>query len=186
VKYLSISAKFKKGEGGLHIIDSMIPFCNGLAGNKSIERLDLRIDNLEGGVDTDKLFELLGQFLANNEKLESLLIEYDGHDWISKRSIQALCAGTSVRNISIRKTNVDDEEATREEEDLVCALIEHYPLQNLCFGDRCNEDIISGAVINENVSSCIKSMIEDPNCNWDSYLSTTLERIWIYLLLQAG
>jgi hypothetical protein len=31
----------------------MIQFCNGLAGNKSIERLDLRINNLEGNVNTE-------------------------------------------------------------------------------------------------------------------------------------
>jgi hypothetical protein len=121
---------------------------------------------LEGGVDTEKLFELFGQFFANNEKLESLVIEYNGCDWISKRSIQAVCAGMSVRNISIRKTNFHNEEATQEEEDLVCALIENYPLQKLSFGDRRRYNL--GAFIGENVSSCIKSMLEDPKCKLES------------------
>jgi Ran GTPase-activating protein (RanGAP) involved in mRNA processing and transport len=73
----------------------------------------------------------------------------------------------SVRNISIKKTNGDDQ-ATREEEDLVCALIEHYPLQKLSFGDYLNRHWYSGALIGENVSSCIKSMLEDPKCKLES------------------
>jgi hypothetical protein len=168
VKYLSISAEFEKGEGGLQIIDRMIQFCYGLAGNKSIERLDLGIEDLEGGVNTERLFELFGQFLANNEKLESLVVEYKGCEWISKRSIQALCAGTSIRNISLRKTTVQDKEATREEEDLVCALIEHYPLQKLSFGDYLNGCWYSGDLIGRTVSSCMKSMLEDPKCKLES------------------
>jgi hypothetical protein len=126
VKYLSLWAEFSN--------DSVIQFFNGLAGNKSIERLDLGIYgwyDSEESVDTDKVFELLGQFIANNEKLESLVVKYNYCDWISKRSIQALCSGTSVRNISLWKVNGFDYEATREENDLFCALIEHYPLQKL-------------------------------------------------------
>jgi hypothetical protein len=182
VKYLLLSAVFELGEG-VHNNDSMIQFCNWLAGNKSIERLDLRIDNLEGSVETEKLFELLGQFFANNEKLESLRIEYDGCAWISKRSIRALCSGTSVRNITIWKSNPNVERVTREEEDLVCALIEHYPLKKLSFCDH--QFAGSGALVGENVSSCIKSMLEDPKCkleslslnNWGDCTDINLSRI---------
>jgi hypothetical protein len=81
------------------------------------------------------------------------VVEYNGCAWISKRSIRALCSGTSVRNITIRKRNVNYEKATREEEDLVCALIEHYPLQNLSLV----------AVMGGTISSCIKSMLGDSN-----------------------
>jgi hypothetical protein len=78
--------------------------------------------------------------------LESLLIEYDRCAWILKRSIQTLCSGMSVRNDSLRKMNTNVEEAMREEEDLVCALIEHYPLEKLSFGDHLYADV-SGALI---------------------------------------
>jgi hypothetical protein len=57
LNYLSLSAVFELGEG-VHNNDSMIQFCNGLAGNKSIDRLDLCIANLEYSVDTERLFEL--------------------------------------------------------------------------------------------------------------------------------
>jgi hypothetical protein len=82
VKYLSLHCS--------HSNDNMITFCNGLVRNKSIERLDLCIRNRDWGeiVDEDenleRLFELLGLFFANNENLESLVIEYDDSEWISK------------------------------------------------------------------------------------------------------
>jgi hypothetical protein len=123
------------------------------------------------------MFELLGQFFAGNVNLHNLVVEYNGCGWITKSSIRALCAGTSVRQIMCSKNPIGEEvtwdweenaenEATWEEEELVCALIKRYPLQKLCFGHKSRDD--SGALIGQTVSSYIKSILEDPNCKLES------------------
>jgi hypothetical protein len=123
----------------------VIPFCEGLALNRSLRSLTLEFYSAadERCCHYDALFELLLPFFENNTNLNQVEFCYNDSPCLSPYLIQALCSSKSLKQVTVEKLGGD---ITTAEGQLIQALCRNRHLHRLCLkGNLLSEDGLSAA-----------------------------------------
>jgi hypothetical protein len=162
LKYLSVSNSSRQHQA----------FFAGLANNRSIEKLELKLNWFGGGYDAR--FEVLFPFFKNNDNLVQLKIYSSFYQWILENAIIALSVCPSLKSISM-KTICSS--GIPKSSDIIELEIAYKLLHQLTARHTLSDISVEGGCIGPRSMIHLKNILDDPKCRLKSLtLGNNLEK----------